>query len=80
MRNARWVGLSDEQIYFGNIWKKVKNALTSYFAQWGHQKMIQHKLTVSQIVKGGSECDGADISGLIRVSVAASLFLPNSKG
>lgn len=80
LRNAGWVCLSDEYIYFGNIWKKVKIGLTSYFSQWGHSKMIQHKLSVSQSVKGGSECDGADISGLIRVTVAASPFLPNSKG
>lgn len=42
--------------------------------------MTQHKLIVSPSIRSGSKCDGIDIYGLIVVTIAASLFLPNSKG
>lgn len=42
--------------------------------------MTQHKLIVSPSIKSGNKYDGVDIYGLIVVTVAAPLFLPNSKG
>lgn len=60
--------------------KKVKITLATYFAQGESTSVMQHLFFVSQSIRGGRKYDGADIYGLRVVTVAASLFLPNSKG
>lgn len=80
MWNVGWIYLNGKSIYFGNVQKKVKNALTSYFSQQESTSVIQHKLIVSPSRKSGTKYDGIDTDGLAVVTVAASSFPSNSKG